>query len=70
MLGMLGNIPLWTIAQGKEELVHEKDEIQDFDDIVENRRDVVSKRPSFVFVRCAGCPDNVHDDRGSEPVRR
>lgn len=62
-------LPLRSVSEGEEELVHEEHQVQDLDNVVDDGRGVVSKRPAFFVVRWTRCPDNIQDDRGGEPVR-
>ncbi len=44
-------LPLRSVSEGEEELVHKEHQVQDLDNVVDDGRGFVSERPTFVVVR-------------------
>lgn len=60
--------PLRSVSKRQNELEHEEKHIAVLEEIVDNRRRVVTKGPCFVLIGVTGGSHKVHNDRGGQPV--
>ena len=61
-------IPLWSVPKCENELQYEKGQIPNLQHVVDDRGDIVSKRPALEFVRRARGPDDIQDHRARQPI--
>lgn len=65
----LNNSPFGSISKCQNELQEQEEHISVFQEIVDNRRRIVTEWPSLIFVCTAGSSNKIHDNRSGEPER-